>query len=57
MKSEILLKLDLSNNGIGVSGSRYLAYALKLNKSLEYLNLALNSFDDKAGFKFFGDLS
>lgn len=42
MRSEILLKLDLSNNAIGYEGSRCLSYALKINKSLETLNLALN---------------
>lgn len=56
LRSEILLKLDLSNNAIGYTGSRYLAKALRLNKSLEKLNLALNQFDDKAGAKFFVDL-
>jgi len=56
LRSEILLKLDLSNNAIGYTGSRYLAKALRLNKSLENLNLSLNSFDDKAGSKFFSDL-
>ncbi len=47
----------MSNNVIGFDGSRYLAQALKLNSTLEYLNLKLNSIDDKAGAKFFKDLT
>lgn len=47
----------MSNNSIGYDGSRYIAQALKLNSTLEYLNLKLNSIDDKAGAKFFKDLT
>lgn len=57
MRSEILLKLDLSNNAIGLVGSKNLAYALLFNKSLEHLNLSLNSFNDVAGANFFSKLS
>jgi Ran GTPase-activating protein (RanGAP) involved in mRNA processing and transport len=49
--------LNLGNNAIGYNGSRYLAQALKLNSTLEYLSLKLNSIDDKAGAKFFKDLT
>jgi len=34
-----------------------LAQALKLNNTLEYLSLKLNAIDDKAGAKFFKDLT
>lgn len=53
----MLTHLNLSNNSIGYDGSRYLAQAIKLNETLENLNLKLNSFDDKAGAKFFKDLA
>ena len=42
----MLTHLNLSNNAIGFDGSRYLAQALKLN-----------AIDDKAGAKFFKDLT
>ena len=57
MSSEILVYLDLSNNAIGLVGSKNLAYALLFNKSLEHLNLSLNSFNDIAGANFFSKLS
>jgi Ran GTPase-activating protein (RanGAP) involved in mRNA processing and transport len=47
----------LGNNVIGFDGSRYLAQSLKLNSNIEYLSLKLNSIDDKAGAKFFKDLT
>ena len=34
-----------------------MAQALKLNSTLEFLSLKLNSIDDKAGAKFFKDLT
>jgi hypothetical protein len=37
-------------------GSRYLAQALKVNKSLKNLNLKLNRIDDKGGAKLCIDL-
>lgn len=53
----MLTHLNLSNNTIGFDGSRYLAQALKLNNTLEHLSLKLNAIDDKAGAKFFKDLT
>jgi Ran GTPase-activating protein (RanGAP) involved in mRNA processing and transport len=41
---------------IHYEGSRYLAQALKVNKSLRYLNLKLNRIDDKGGSKLCIDL-
>lgn len=49
--------LNLNNNSISYDGSRYISQALKINKTLEELHLKLNKFDDKAGSKFFKDLS
>jgi Ran GTPase-activating protein (RanGAP) involved in mRNA processing and transport len=49
--------LNLSNNNIGYDGSRYIAQALKINKTLETLNLKLNTLNDKAGSKLFKDLA
>ena len=49
--------MNLGNNAIGFDGSRYLAQALKLNSTLEYLSLKLNALEDKAGAKFFKDLT
>ena len=48
--------MDLSDNQIGYDGSRFLAQAVKSNKTLEELNLKLNQFRDKAGARFFKDL-
>lgn len=48
--------MNVSNNCIDYDGSRYIAQALKVNKTLTHLNLSLNSFSDKAGMKFFKDL-
>jgi hypothetical protein len=53
----VLTHLNLSNNAIAYDGSRYIAQALKLNSTLDYLNLKLNAIDDKAGAKFFKDLT
>jgi len=57
MRNDILLDLDLSDNVIGYEGSRYLSQAIKINKTLQRLNLRLNNFNDKAGLKFFRDIS
>lgn len=57
MRNDILLELDLSDNVIGYEGSRYLSHAIKVNKTLQKLNLRLNNFNDKAGMKFFRDIS
>ena len=56
MRNEILLSLDLTDNQIGYDGSRFLAQALKMNKTLQRLNLKLNNIKDKGGSKFFKDL-
>jgi len=48
--------LDLSDNMIHYEGSRYLAQALKVNRSLKNLSLKLNRIDDKGGSKFCIDL-
>ncbi len=57
MRNEVLLELDLSDNLIGYEGSRYLSQGLKINKTLQKVNLRLNTFNDKAGAKFFKDIS
>jgi Ran GTPase-activating protein (RanGAP) involved in mRNA processing and transport len=57
IKNQILTHLNLSNNAIGFDGSRFLAQALKLNSTLEFISLKLNAIDDKAGAKFFKDLT
>lgn len=41
---------------IHYEGSRYLAQALKVNRSLRYMNLKLNRIDDKGGSKLCIDL-
>jgi hypothetical protein len=41
---------------INYEGSRYIAQALKVNKSLKSLNLKLNRIDDKGGSKLCIDL-
>jgi len=46
----------LADNQIQYEGSRYLAQALKVNKSLISLNLKLNRIDDKGGSKLCVDL-
>ena len=56
MRNEVLLTLDLTDNQIGYDGSRYLAQALKMNKTLQRLSLKLNNIKDKGGSKFFKDL-
>lgn len=48
--------LNLGDNSIYYEGSRYLAQALKVNKSLINLDLKLNRLDDKAGSKLCIDL-
>lgn len=57
MRNDILLELDLSDNLISYEGTRYLSQAIKVNKTLQKLNLRLNNFNDKAGMKFFKDVS
>lgn len=57
MRNEILLEIDLSDNLIGYEGSRYLSQGLKINKTLQKINLRLNNFNDKAGAKFFQDIA
>lgn len=57
LKNKILTHLNLTSNTIGYDGSRYISQAIKLNSTLEYLSLKLNSIDDKAGAKFFKDLT
>ena len=49
--------MDLSNNYIGFEGSRFIGWAIRINKSLKSLNLGLNALTDKAGMKFFLDLT
>jgi len=51
-----LTHLNLSDNSIHYEGSRYIAQALKVNKSLRHLNLKLNRIDDKGGAKLCTDL-
>lgn len=48
--------MNLSDNSIHYEGSRYIAQALKVNKSLKHLNLKLNRIDDKGGAKLCTDL-
>lgn len=48
--------MNLADNCISYDGSRFLAQALKVNKSLVSLNLSLNRLDDKAGSKLCIDL-
>lgn len=48
--------MNLSDNSIHYEGSRYIAQALKVNKSLRHLNLKLNRIDDKGGSKLCTDL-
>ena len=48
--------MNLGDNAIYYEGSRYLAQALKVNKSLISLDLKLNRLDDKAGSKLCIDL-
>ena len=48
--------MNLCDNNIHYEGSRYLAQALKVNKSLYALNLKLNRIDDKGGSKLCNDL-
>lgn len=48
--------MNLASNNIRYDGSRYISQALKLNTTIDYLNLKLNSIDDKGGAKFFKDL-
>ena len=56
MKNDVLLYLSVADNQIGYDGSRFLAQALKMNKTLQKLNLKLNNIKDKGGAKFFKDL-
>lgn len=56
LQTSILTHLNLSDNCITYEGSRYLAQALKVNKSLISLDLKLNRLDDKAGSKLCIDL-
>ena len=49
-------RLDLGDNIIHYEGSRYLAQALKVNKTLKSLILKLNRIDDKGGAKLCNDL-
>jgi len=51
-----LTHLNLGDNCISYDGSRFLAQALKVNKSLISLDLKLNRLDDKAGSKLCIDL-
>ena len=57
LRNDILLELDLSDNLIGYEGSRYMSQAIKINKTLQKLSHRLNNFNDKAGMKFFRDIS
>lgn len=52
----MLAELNLASNAIGYDGSRYISQAMKLNTTIDILNLKLNSIDDKGGAKFFKDL-
>ena len=56
LQTTILTNLNLGDNCITYEGSRYLAQALKVNKSLIHLDLKLNRLDDKAGSKLCIDL-
>ena len=50
------MHLNLEDNLIDYGGSRFIASALKVNKSLVSLSLKLNRLDDKAGSKLCNDL-
>lgn len=56
MQTQILTHLNLGDNCISYDGSRFLAQALKVNKSLIWLDLKLNRLNDKAGSKLCIDL-
>lgn len=48
--------MNLEDNLIDYGGSRFIASALKVNKSLRHISLKLNRLDDKAGSKLCNDL-
>lgn len=56
MRNEILLTLDLGDNIIGNEGAKFLGHALKVNKTLQSINLKINNFTDKSGVRMFKDL-